>query len=91
MPKKRMKKRVSAVPANKSFTYNIHCSFDFQFTFLQRQVCHSDDGDIGDMVPKDSVLASLAKEIEEYLIQSYSVDNVEVHTHCDDLLGIDEE
>jgi len=74
----------------KLFTYEVVVSFKTQFTFAESEVEQSDEGDEGDLSPTDTALEALGKEIEECLSQQFCIENMEVWSDFDHLLGVDE-
>lgn len=85
-----MKKRIRAT--EQYFTYNVSCSFDFQFTFTGQEVEPAEEGDETDFDPTEEALSALAAEIKEHLSQNYAaIENVEAFADFNDLLGISED
>ena len=74
----------------KYYTYNVSVSFDMQFTFNEKDVQPSDGGDENDFDPSDQALLDLEKELEDYLSQNYSIDEIEAWANFDNLLGVNE-
>ena len=75
--------------SNKHYTFNVSVTFNMQYTFTSSEVQPAEEGGCNDVDPSDEALAALAKEIEEYLSINYPINDIEVFSDFDDLLGID--
>ena len=77
--------------AKKTYTFNVCCSFEMQFTFRDDEVEPCPDGGETDVEPTDEALEALQRELEEYLSKHYVVSEIDASAEPDSLLGTQEE
>ncbi|MCR9294086.1 MAG: hypothetical protein NXI32_15290 [bacterium] len=76
----------------KVYHYNVLVSFKMQLSFSESEVEQSEEGDRGDMSPKQAALEAYGREVEECLTQQFGgIGELEVWADFDDLLGVVEE
>jgi len=73
------------------YTYEVHVSVRLQHTFTEAEVEPSEEGGDGDMDPTDEALTKLEQELEEHLLEEYTVTGVEAWADFDNLLGVSTE
>lgn len=75
---------------SKHYTFRVVCSFTMQHTFTEDEMEPDPEGGEGDVVPTDEGMLALQRELEEHLRGDYVVDEVELDTDSDALLGVED-
>ena len=84
--------KAPAGPRDGSYTFNLVCSFELQYTFSESEVeLDSGSDSEKDFCPTDAALQALAREMTEVLGQNWPVCSFEAHADSDSLLRVVEE
>jgi hypothetical protein len=60
----------------KAYTFDVICSFDFQYTFTESEVKPDPEGHEGDFIPTDEAIAALEKELTKAIGYNYPVSDL---------------
>jgi len=80
-----------SVKRKKTYTYDVMCSFNLQYSFTESEVEPDPEGGKGDFIPTDEAISNLEKKLTEAIGLNYCVSNLRVDAESDQLLGILEE
>lgn len=72
--------------AVKHYTFYVYTTFKMQYTFTEKEVEPDEDAGDGAVEPTGDALHALELELQEYLGQNYSVEEIEVSTDSDLIL-----
>jgi hypothetical protein len=87
--KARPSKRKRRIQPQKTYTFNVKCSFALQFSLNQSEVEQDSEGGEGDVCPTSKALRSLEKEFTEALGAAFSIDTIEAYADFDDLIAVE--
>lgn len=82
--------KTSSKQSARLYTFRVLVTFEMQYTFRSDEVECDPDGAANSLEPTDKALTGLGNELREYLSQNYAVDNVEVSSDSDFLLGVND-